>query len=197
MCSLYWSTCLASHPVRRLPDRLSIRLSAERADPTFIAKEAKARMQGRIILCLLGLLWVAPIIYSVWSDWDNVSPRLFLLVKTAAISIGAGTVSAFFLHKDGENSSNVVRYMHRETVIAKLTDIQQNVGQLLAQLQSSEHDRFAAHLYRSRREFRSACERAGKSGKQIERCVISFHVAESIGFKGDFRQWEGLLRIGD
>jgi hypothetical protein len=34
----------------------------------------------------------------------------------------------------------------------------------------------------------------GKSGKQIERCVISsFQVAESMGFKGDFRQWEHLL----
>jgi hypothetical protein len=35
-------------------------------------------------------------------------------------------------------------------------------------------------------------------GKQIERCVIStFQVAESMGFKGDFRQWEHLLRVGD
>jgi hypothetical protein len=50
----------------------------------------------------------------------------------------------------------------------------------------------------SRREYRHVCERAGKSGKQIERCVIaSFHVAESMGFKGEFRQWEYLLRIGD
>ena len=66
------------------------------------------------------------------------------------------------------------------------------------QLHASEHDKFAAHLYRSRREYRSACPRAGKSGKQIERCVIStFQVAGSIGFKGDFRQWEQLLRIGD
>jgi hypothetical protein len=88
--------------------------------------------------------------------------------------------------------------MHRETFIEKLTEIQQTVGQLLAQLQASEHDKFVAHLYRSRREYRSACQRAGKSGKQIERCVIStFQVAESMGFKGDFRQWEGLLRIGD
>jgi hypothetical protein len=39
---------------------------------------------------------------------------------------------------------------------------------------------------------------AGKSGKQIERCVISsFQIAESMGFKGDFRQWEDLLRVGD
>jgi hypothetical protein len=38
-----------------------------------------------------------------------------------------------------------------------------------------ERDRFVSHLYQSRRE--------------IERCVISsFQVAESMGFKGDFRQ---------
>jgi hypothetical protein len=66
------------------------------------------------------------------------------------------------------------------------------------QLQASEHDAFAAHLYQSRREYRLACDHSGKSGKQIERCLIStFKVAESIGFKGDFRQWEELLRIGD
>jgi hypothetical protein len=35
-------------------------------------------------------------------------------------------------------------------------------------------------------------------GKQVERCVISsFQVAESMGFKGEFRQWQELLRIGD
>ena len=74
--------------------------------------------------------------------------------------------------------------MHRETFIAKLTDVQQTVEQLLAQLQASEHDKFAAHLYRSRREFRSACDRAGKSGKQIERCVIStFQVAGEHGLQ--------------
>jgi hypothetical protein len=76
--------------------------------------------------------------------------------------------------------------------------VQATVGQLLAQLQASEHDKFAAHLYRSRREYRSACERSGKGGKQIERCLIStFQIAESMGFKGDFRQWEHLPRIGD
>jgi hypothetical protein len=87
--------------------------------------------------------------------------------------------------------------MHRETFIAKLTEVQQTVEQLLAQLQASEHDRFAAHLYPSRREYRSVCQRAGKSGKQIERCVISsFQIVESLGFKGEFRQWEHLLQIG-
>jgi hypothetical protein len=86
----------------------------------------------------------------------------------------------------------------RETFLAKLTEIQQTVEQLLAQLQASEYAKFAAHPYRSRREYRAACERSGKGGKQTERCLIStFQVAESMGFKGDFRQWEHLLRIGD
>jgi hypothetical protein len=30
--------------------------------------------------------------------------------------------------------------MHRETFIAKLTEVQETVGYLLAQLQASEHD---------------------------------------------------------
>jgi len=71
---------------------------------------------------------------------------------------------------------------------------------LLALLQSAsvERDRFVFHLYQSRREYRRACETAGKSGKQIERCVIAtFQIAESMGFKGNFRQWEELLRVGE
>ncbi len=45
---------------------------------------------------------------------------------------------------------------------------------------------------------RQTCETAGKSGKQIERCVIaSFRIAERMGCKGEFRQWKDLLRIGD
>ncbi|MGA7904653.1 MAG: hypothetical protein WCA06_18630, partial [Terrimicrobiaceae bacterium] len=35
------------------------------------------------------------------------------------------------------------------------------------------------------------------SGKQIERCVISSFQIAREGFKGDFRQWEHLLRIGE
>ena len=86
----------------------------------------------------------------------------------------------------------------RETLIAKLTEIQRTVEQLLAQLQASEHDAFAAHLYRSAGNTGQPAISAGKSGKQIERCLIStFRVAESMGFKGDIRQWQELLRIGD
>jgi hypothetical protein len=79
--------------------------------------------------------------------------------------------------------------VNRDTFIEKLTEVQQIVEQLLAELQVSGHDGFAAHIYRSRREYRCACQRSGKSGKQIERCVIStFQIAESMRFKGDFRQ---------
>ena len=88
--------------------------------------------------------------------------------------------------------------MNRAAFIARLTEIQRTVEQLLAQLQTSEHDAFAAHLYQSRWEYRSVCQPAGKGGKQIERCIISsFQIAESMGFKGDFRQWEHLMRVGD
>ena len=35
--------------------------------------------------------------------------------------------------------------MNRGTFIEKLTEVQQTIAQLVAQLQSSEHDPFAAH----------------------------------------------------
>ena len=48
------------------------------------------------------------------------------------------------------------------------------------QLQASEHDKFAAHLYQARKAYRFACDRTGRNGKQIERCVIStFRVARA------------------
>jgi hypothetical protein len=69
---------------------------------------------------------------------------------------------------------------------------------ILLQFGTVERDRFVSHLYQARRQYRRACETAGKGGKQIERCVIStFQIAESMGSKGEFRQWQELLRIGD
>jgi hypothetical protein len=88
--------------------------------------------------------------------------------------------------------------MNRAAVIEQLKETQQTLEKLLALLESGDRDRFATHLCQARREYRLVCDRAGKGGKQIERCLIStFRVAESIGFKGDFRQWEHLLRVGD
>ena len=76
----------------------------------------------------------------------------------------------------------------------------ETLEKLLTLLQSAppERDRFVWYLSRSLREYRRTYETAGKSGKQIERCLISsFQIAESMGFKGDFREWEDQLRIGD
>ena len=88
--------------------------------------------------------------------------------------------------------------MNRAVVIEQIRATQQNLEKLLGLLESSEQDRFASHLYRSRQEYRLVCQRAGKGGKPIERCAIStFKIAESIGFKGDHRQWVELLRVAD
>ena len=81
-------------------------------------------------------------------------------------------------------------------VIEKLSEVQRNVQQLLDQLQASEQDKFVAHLYQARKQYRLVCERPNKGNKAIEREIIaSFQVAQSLGFKGDFRAWEHLLRI--
>ena len=90
--------------------------------------------------------------------------------------------------------------MNRAALIDQIQHATETLEKLLSLLQSvaAERDRFVSHLYQSRREYRRTCETAGKSGKQIERCVISsFRIAESMGFKGDFRQWEHLLRVGE
>jgi hypothetical protein len=66
--------------------------------------------------------------------------------------------------------------------------VEHTVEQLLAQLKGSERDKFAAHLYQARREYRHVSERPGKGNKAVERCVIStFQIDESMGFKGEFR----------
>jgi hypothetical protein len=89
--------------------------------------------------------------------------------------------------------------MNRATLIDQVQQARETLEKLLTLLQSApiESDRFVSHLYQSRREYRRTCETAGKSGKQIERCVIAtFQVAESRGTRGEFRQREELLRVG-
>ena len=98
--------------------------------------------------------------------------------------------------------ASIVKYhdMNRAALIEQIQQARETLEKLLILLQSApvERDRIVSYLYQSRRAYRRACETAGKSGKEIERCVIStFQIAESIGFKGDFRQREHLLRIGD
>jgi hypothetical protein len=67
---------------------------------------------------------------------------------------------------------------------------------LLDQLQASEADKFVGHLYHARRQYRPVCERPNKGNKAIEREVISsYQIAQSLGFNGDFRAWEDLVRF--
>jgi hypothetical protein len=86
--------------------------------------------------------------------------------------------------------------MNRTVFVEKLIEVQRTVQELLDQLRASEQDKFAAHLYQARREFRHISERLGKGNKAVERAVISsFQGAQRLGFNGDFRAWEHLLRI--
>ena len=62
------------------------------------------------------------------------------------------------------------------------------LAKLLALLEAGESDKFAAHLYQSRRHYRRTCERPNKGDKAIERTFISsYQFAQSPGFNGDFR----------
>jgi hypothetical protein len=84
--------------------------------------------------------------------------------------------------------------MNRATLIERIEEARQTLEKLLTLLQSAplERDRFVAHLYQSRREYRQTCETAGKSGKQIEPCVIStFQIVKNMGFKDELRQRNG------
>ena len=74
----------------------------------------------------------------------------------------------------------------------------ETINKLLALLESSEADKFVAHLYQARRHFRHISERPGKGNKALERAVLStYQLAQSLGFNGDYRAWEHLLRIHD
>jgi hypothetical protein len=88
--------------------------------------------------------------------------------------------------------------MNRATFIETLAEVQRNVQQLLDQLQASEADKFVGRLYHARRQYPLVCERPNKGNKAIEREIISsYQVAQSLGFNGDYRAWEHLLRISE
>jgi hypothetical protein len=91
---------------------------------------------------------------------------------------------------------NVMKMIvNRAAFIKELTELQQAVAQLLAQLQASEAKKLVRHLYQARKQYRLLCERPNKGNTAIEREITSsYQVAQSLGFKGDFRAWEHLLR---
>jgi hypothetical protein len=70
--------------------------------------------------------------------------------------------------------------MNRPTVIDQLEVTQETLGKLLAVLESSEPDKFVAHLYQAGKQYRLVCERPNKGNKAIERQIIaSFQIAQS------------------
>jgi hypothetical protein len=84
--------------------------------------------------------------------------------------------------------------VNRATFIEELTELQQTVARLLAQLQTSEAKKLIMHFYQARKQYRLVCERRNKGNTAIEREIISsYQVAQNLGFKGDFRAWEHLL----
>jgi hypothetical protein len=86
--------------------------------------------------------------------------------------------------------------VNRAAVIEQLKQTQEILARLLALLEAGEADKFAAHLYQARRQYRRTSERPNKGNKAIEREILSsYQVAQSLGFNGDFRAWEHLLRI--
>jgi hypothetical protein len=88
--------------------------------------------------------------------------------------------------------------MHRETFIAKLTEVRQTVDQLLSQLQASEHDKFAAPSLPSRREFRSVCQYAGnrklRTDPAIDRGIFQKLVSKILA---TFVALAGQTDLGD
>jgi hypothetical protein len=88
--------------------------------------------------------------------------------------------------------------MNRAAVIEQLKTTRQTLDKLLTLLESSEADKFVAHLYQARKHYRLICERPNKGNKAVEREILSsYQIAQSLGFNGDFCAWEHLLRISE
>lgn len=62
--------------------------------------------------------------------------------------------------------------MKRAAVVEQLKQTQEVLAKLLALLEAGEADKFAAHLYQSRRQYRRVSERPNKGNKATEREVI-------------------------
>jgi hypothetical protein len=74
--------------------------------------------------------------------------------------------------------------MNGATFIEELSEVQQTVAQLLAQLRASEAKKLIMHLYQARKQYRLVCERPNKGNTAIEREMISsYQLAQSLGFK--------------
>jgi hypothetical protein len=63
--------------------------------------------------------------------------------------------------------------MNRAAAIEQLKVTQETLAKLLALLESSGADKFVAHLYQARKQYRLVSERPNKGNKAIEREVIA------------------------
>jgi hypothetical protein len=82
--------------------------------------------------------------------------------------------------------------LDRPTLIDQIQQASDTLEKLLTLLQSTPVERAIcfSSLSSEKGVPVSACDSSGKSGKQIERCLISsFQVAEGMGFNGEFGQW--------
>jgi hypothetical protein len=86
--------------------------------------------------------------------------------------------------------------MNRAAMIEQLKQTQEMIAKLLSLLEAGEADKLPL-------TFTSHADNTGalpsdqtRAPKAIEREIISsYQIAQSLGFNGDFRAWEHLLRI--
>ena len=72
------------------------------------------------------------------------------------------------------------------------------LAKLLALLEAGEADKFAGSSLPVPPAILAHLRATNKGNKAIERELISSNqVAQSLGFNGDFRAWEHLLRINE
>jgi hypothetical protein len=90
--------------------------------------------------------------------------------------------------------------VNRAALIEQIEEARQTLEKLLALLQLApvERDRFVPTSIRPGGLTGERAKLPGSQASKSGRCVISsFQVAESMGFTGECRQWEHLLRIGE
>jgi hypothetical protein len=98
-------------------------------------------------------------------DWRDVQSKIltFLTEKSRVKKELVGDSHAF--------GWGIVIYtlMNCAAVIEHIKTTQETLSKLLALLESSEADRFVAHLYQARKHYRLICKRPNKGSKTIER----------------------------
>lgn len=79
----------------------------------------------------------------------------------------------------------------RAAVVEQLKVTQETLGKLLALLKSSEADKFVAHLYQARKQYRRVCERPNRSSvtknlhTYLSRLPLGHHC--SNGFRDTYK----------